>query len=232
MGNRWGNSGNSVRLLFFGAPKSLQMVTAAMKLKDAKKSYDHPREHIQKQRHFFNKGLSSQSYGSSSSHVWMWELDYKESQALKNWCFWTVVWRRLLRVPWTSRRSNQFILKESVLGVHWKDWCWSWNCNTLATWFEELTHWERLWCWEGLWAGGEGDDRRWDGWMASLTRCIWVWGNSGSWWWTGRPGELWFMGSQRVGQTGRLKWTELMHLFYKYSQNNSLTHNSSCFWKE
>ena len=162
----------------------------------------------------------------------MWELDYKESQALKNWCFWTVVWRRLLRVPWTSRRSNQFILKESVLGVHWNDWCWSWNCNTLATWFEELTHWERLWCWEGLWAGGEWDDRRWDGWMASLTRCIWVWGNSGSWWWTGRPGELWFMGSQRVGQTGRLKWTELMHLFYKYSQNNSLTHNSSCFWKE
>ena len=64
---------------------------------------------------------------------------------------------------------------------------------------EELTHWKRLWCWEGLGAGGEGDDRGWDGWMASLTWWTWVWVNSGSWWWTGRPGVLWFMGSQRVG---------------------------------
>ena len=78
-----------------------------------KESYDKPRQHIQKQRHYFvNKGLSSQDYGFSSSHVWIWELDYKESWAPKNWCFWTVVWRRLLRVPWTARRSNQSILKE------------------------------------------------------------------------------------------------------------------------
>ena len=62
-----------------------------------------------------------------------------------------------------------------------------------------LTHWKRLWCWEGLGAGGEGDNRGWDGWMASLTRWTWVWVNSGSWWWTGRPGVLRFMGSQRVG---------------------------------
>ena len=76
-------------------------------------SYDQPRQHIKKQRHYFaNKGPSSQSYGFSSSHVWMWELDYKESWAPRNWCFWTVCWRRLLRVPWTSRRSNQSILKE------------------------------------------------------------------------------------------------------------------------
>ena len=68
----------------------------------------------------------------------MWELDYKESWALKNWCFWTVCWRRLLRVPWTARRSHQSILKESVLNIHWKDWCWSWNSNTLATWCKEL----------------------------------------------------------------------------------------------
>ena len=87
----------------------------------------------------------------------------------------------------------------SVLGVYWKDWCWSWNSNTLATWCEELTHWKRPWCWEELGAGGEGDDREWDGWMASLTRWTWVWVNSGSWWWTGRPGVLRFMGSQRVG---------------------------------
>ena len=69
----------------------------------------------------------------------------------------------------------------------------------LATSWEELTHWKRLWCWEGLWARREGDDRGWDGWMASLTRWMWVSVNSGSWWWTGRPGVLWFMGSQRVG---------------------------------
>ena len=62
--------------------------------------------------YFANKGLFSQSYGFSSSHVWMWELNYKESWVARNWCFWTVVWRRLLRVPWTARRSNQSILKE------------------------------------------------------------------------------------------------------------------------
>ena len=64
---------------------------------------------------------------------------------------------------------------------------------------KELTHWKRHWCWKGLGAGGEGDNREWDGWMASLTRRTWVWVNSGSWWWTGRPGVLWFMWSQRVG---------------------------------
>ena len=85
-----------------------------------------------------------------------------------------------------------------VLGVHWKDWCWGWNSNTLATSCEELTHWKRPWCWEGLGAGGEGDDRGWDGWTTSLTWWTWVWVNSGSWWWTGRPGVLQFMGSQRV----------------------------------
>ena len=75
-----------------------------------------------------------------------------------------------------------------------------------------LTHWKRLWCWEGMGAGGEGDDRGWDGWMASLTRWTWVWVNSRSWWWTGRPGALRFMGSQRVGHdwATELNWTELM----------------------
>ena len=87
--------------------------------------------------------------------------------------------------------------RRSVLGVHWKDWCWSWNSNTLATWWEELTHLNRPWCWERLKAG-EGDDRGWDGWMASPTRWTWVWVDSGGWWWTWRPGVLQFMGSQRV----------------------------------
>ena len=69
--------------------------------------------------------------------------------------------------------------RKSVLGVHWKDRCWSWNSNTLATSCEELTHWKRPWCWQGLGAGGEGDDRRWDSWMTSLTPWTWVW--AGSW---------------------------------------------------
>ena len=117
-----------------------------------------------------------------------WRID-----AFELWC-----WRRLLSVLWTARRSSQSILRRAVLGVHWKDWCWSWNSNTLATWCKELTHWKRPWCWERLRAGGEGDNRRWDGYMVSLTQWTWVWVNSGSWWWTGRPGVLWFMGLQRV----------------------------------
>ena len=80
--------------------------------------------------------------------------------------------------------------------------------NTLATWCEELTHWKRPWCWERLKAGGEGDDRGWDGWMASPTWWTWVWWNSRSWWWTGRPGVLQSMGSQRSDTTERLNTTD------------------------
>ena len=123
----------------------------------------------------------------------MKKAEHWRINAFELWC-----WRRLLRVPWTARRSNQSILGRSVLGVHWKDWCWGWNSNTLATAFEELTHWKRPWCWEGLGAGGEGDDKGWDGWMASPTRWTWVWVNSRSWWWTERPAVLQFMGLQRV----------------------------------
>ena len=89
-------------------------------------------------------------------------------------------------------------LRRSVLGVHWKDWCWSWNSNTLATWCKELTHLKRPWYWERFRAGGEGDDRGWDDWMASPTQWTLVWVDSRNWWWTGRPGMLQFMGSQRV----------------------------------
>ena len=95
---------------------------------------------------------------------------------------------------------------------------WSWNSSTLATSWEELTHWKIPWCWEGLGAGEEGDDRGWDGWMASSTRWTWVWVNSGGWWWTGRPGVLWFMGSQIVGHdwATELNWTELNWIFFPF----------------
>ena len=101
--------------------------------------------------------------------------------------------------------------RKSVLNIHWKDWCLSWNSNTLATWCEELTHWKRPWCWERLKAGGEEDDRGWDGWMAS-TQWTWVWVNSRSWWCIGRPGMLQSMGSQRVGHDWK---TELNNLGWK-----------------
>ena len=102
--------------------------------------------------------------------------------------------------------------RRSVLGVHWKDWCWSWNSNTLATWCEQLTHFPMMmepWWWERLRAGGEGCDRGWDGWMASLTWWMWVWASSRSWWWSGRPGVLQSMGWQRVRHDWviELNWT-------------------------
>ena len=129
------------------------------------------------------------------------ELDCEESWAPKNWCFWTVVLEKTLESPLDCKEIQPVHPKgnQSWILIGRTDADWGWNSNTLATWCEELTHWKRLWSWEGLWAGGEGDDRGWDGWMASLTRWTWVWANSGSWWWTGRPGVLRFMGSQRVG---------------------------------
>ena len=135
------------------------------------------------------------------------EAEHQRIDAFELWC-----WRRLLRASWTAKRSNQSILKRSVLEVHWKDWCWSWNSNSLATWCKELTHWKRPWCWETLRAGGEGDNGGWDGWMASPTQWTWVWVDSGIWWWTEWPGVLRFMGSQRVRHdwVTELNWTELI----------------------
>ena len=124
-----------------------------------------------------------------------WRID-----AFELWC-----WRRLLRVPWAARRSNQSILKEispgySLEGLTLKlKLQYFGHLMQRVDSLEKMTHWKRPWCWEGLGARGEGYDRGWDGWMASPTRWTWVWVNSGSWWWTGRPGMLQFMGSQRVG---------------------------------
>ena len=99
--------------------------------------------------------------------------------------------------------------RNSVLNIHRKDWCWSWNSNTLATWSEKLTHLKRPWCWERVKVGGEGDDRGWDVCMASPTQWTWVWVNCRTWCWTVRPGVVLSMGSQRVGHNWatELNWT-------------------------
>ena len=126
---------------------------------------------------------------------------YKENWAPKNWCFWTVVLEKTLESPLDCKeiqpahpKGNQSWLFTGRTDARWKS-------NTLATWCEELTHWKRCWCWERLKAGEQGDNRGWDGWMASLmsiTWWTWAWVNSGSWWWTGMPAVLQSMGLQRV----------------------------------
>ena len=142
----------------------------------------------------------------------MWELDCEEGWAPKNWCFWTVVLEKTLKSPLDCKEIQPVHSEgDQPWDFFGRNAVWSWNSSTLATSCEELTHWKRLWCWEGLGAGGEGEDRGWDGWMASLTLWTWVWVNSRSWWWTGRPGVLQFMGSRRVGHdwATELNWTEL-----------------------
>ena len=137
----------------------------------------------------------------------MWELDYKESWALKNWCFWTVVLAKALESPLDCKEIQPVGPKGD------QSWIFTGRTDAKAethnTWCEELTHWKRPWCWEWLKVWGEGDDRGWDGWMASLSRWTWVWIDSRSWWWTGRPGVLQSMGSQRVRHDWgtELNWT-------------------------
>ena len=163
-----------------------------------------------KSRHYFtDKGPSSQSDGFWSSHVWMWELDYKESWALKHWCFQTVVLEKTLESPleYNGIKSVHPKGNQSCVFIGRIDA----EAETPILWppDEELTHWKRPWCWERLRAGGEGGDRG-DGWMASLTQWAWVWVRFGSWWWTGRPGMLQSMGSQ--SRTWLSGWTELTHV--------------------
>ena len=145
------------------------------------------------------------------------KAEHRRINAFELWC-----WRRLLRVPWTARRSNQSILKEISPGMSLEGMMLKLKLRTLATSCEELTHWKRPWCWEGLGAGGEGDGRGWDGWMASQTQWTWVWVNSRSWWWTGRPGVLRFMGSQ--SRTRLSDWTEL-------NRRSSDIKASSVWWR-
>ena len=143
----------------------------------------------------------------------MWELDLNEGWVLKNWCFWTVVLEKPLESPLDSKEIKP-VKRKSILNIHWKDW--SWSSNTLATWCEEPTHWKRPWCWERLKAGGEGDDRGRDGWMASLPQWTWIWASSGRWWRTGKPGAMQSVWSQKQDTTERLSVSILIlsHMCY------------------
>ena len=175
-----------------------------------KQSYDQPRQHIKKQRHFFaSKDRSSQSYGFSSSPVWLWVLDYKESWGPKNWCFWTVMLEKTLESPLDCKEIQPVPPKgnQSWVFIGRTDA----EAETPVLWLPHVKSWligkdpdaRRAWG-----AGGEGNDRGWDVWMASPTRWMWVWVNSGSWWCTGRPGVLQIHGVAK-SQTWLSDWTEL-----------------------
>ena len=150
----------------------------------------------------------------------------------------TVVLEKTLESPLDCKeikpinpKGNKFWI---FIGYSWIfiDWCWSWNSNTLATWCEKLTHLKRPRCWGRLKAAGEGDDRESDGWMASPTWWAWIWASSGSWWWTGKPGVLQSMGSQRVGHdwATELHWSWfIMLLISTLQQSDSVIYINILF---
>ena len=144
------------------------------------------------------------------------KAEHRRIDAFELWCW------RLLRVLWTTRRSNQSILKEISPGISLEGMMLKLKVQHFGHLMQRVDSLEKTLCWEGLGAGGEGDDRGGDGWMASPTWWMWVWVNSGSWWWTGRPGMLWFLESQRVGHdwATELNWTELnMNVNHANSSN-------------
>ena len=138
------------------------------------------------------------------------KAEHRRIEAFELWC-----WRRLLRVPWTARRSNQSILKEISPGISLEGMILKLKLQYFGHLMGRVDSLEKPWCWEGLGAGGEGDDRGWDGRMASSTRWAWVSVDSRSWWWTGRLGVLRFMGSQRVRDdwVTELNWTDIYNVY-------------------
>ena len=185
MANRWGNNGEQWQILRGGASK----ITA-----DGDCSHESKRhllierkvmtnlDSTLRSRHYFaNKDLFSQSSGFSSSHVWMWGLDYKESWAPKNWCFWTVVLEKTLESPLDSKEIQPVHLKgnQSWMFIGRTDAEAEFQYSGHLLW--RINSLEKPWCWERL-KVGEGDNRGWDCWMASLTQWTWVWVSSGNWW--------------------------------------------------
>ena len=172
----------------------------SLKLKEApwKKSYDQLRQHIKKQRHYFaNKVPHSKSYGFSSGHVWMWELDHKENWTPKNWCFWTVVLEMTLRVPWTARRFNQSIVKEISPEYSLEGLMLKLKLQYFGHLMQRADSFEKT-----LMLGKtESCRREWQKmrWLDGITNTMDMsLASSGSWWWTGKPGMLQSMASQRV----------------------------------
>ena len=165
-----------------------------------KESYDQPRWHIKKQRQYFaNKRRLVKAmvfpmvmYGCESWTVK--NAEHRGIDAFEVWC-----WRRLLRVPWTARRSKQPILKEISPGISLEGMMLKLKLQYFGHLMRSVDSLEKTLMLGGVGAGGEGDNRGWDGWMPSLTQWTWVWVNSGSWRWTRRPGMLQSMGLQRVG---------------------------------
>ena len=162
-----------------------------------KKSCNKSRQCIKKQRHHLaGKGPSSQGYGFSSNRVWMWELDHKEHWVLKNWCFRIMVLEKTLESPLICKEIKP-ILKEINPEYSLEGLMLKLKLQYFGHPMQRTDSLEKTWCWERLKAGGEGDDRGWDGWIALPTQWTWVWTSSGSWSWTGMPGMLQSMGSQR-----------------------------------
>ena len=208
MANRWGNNGNSDRLYFLGSKitadgdcnheterrKTMTKLDCILKSRDITLP---------------TKVCLVKAMVCPVVMYWCksWTIkkdDCRRIDAFELWC-----WKRLLRVPLTERRSNQSILKGISPEYSLEGLMWNWSSNTLATWCEEPIHWKRPWYWERLRAGGERDDRGWDGCMVSLTQWTWVWVNFRSWWWTGRPGVLHSMGfkeSARLSDYTELNW--------------------------
>ena len=196
MANRWGNKRNSDRLYFSGSKITADADYSheiKRRLLPGRKAMTNPDSTLKNRDITLPTNVCSQSYSFSSSHVWMWELDDKKHWAPKNWRLQTVVLEKTLESPLASKQIKLVNPEET------QSWIFIRRTNAEdETWCEEPTHWKRPWYWEMLKAGGEGDNRGWDGWMASPTQWTWVWASSRSWWWRGKPGVLWFMGSQRV----------------------------------
>ena len=212
MANKQGNNGNSDRLYFGGLQNHCRWWLQPWNEKTLtpwKESYDQPRQHIKKQRHYFaDQVLSSQSYGFSSSHVWMWELDHEVSWVLKNWCFWTVVMEKTSESPLDCKEilkeiSPEYSLEELMLKLKLRSFdhlIWrtdSWEKTLMLGKIEgrRRREWQRMRWLDGI-----------------TTRWTWVWASSRSWWWTGKPDVLQSMGSQRVDWATELNWTGIWHI--------------------
>ena len=212
MANRWGNNGNW-ETLFLGGSKIHADGDCCLQIKrdlflgiKAMTNLDS----MWKSRDINSKGPFSQSYGFSSSHIWIWELDHKKGCALKNWYFWTVVLEKTLESLLDCKEIKPVNPKgnQSWISIGRTDA--EAEAPTLRP--PDGKNWlirKRPWCWERLKAGGEGDDRGWDGWVASMTRWSCIWASSRNWWWIGKSGVL---QSKELDMTEWLNWTEFTYM--------------------